>query len=215
MDVAIGLELIALAGGDGRAVAAPSCGFLASGADDEGAVPLALRSVLDFPHAEHFAGDWAYRPGLWATAWIAGWLHAFGVEDTWLERADRYCLAELEGEPDLDAHGIRDTLRFLHHLPDVARAASLRARLLERLPSADYFLADANSTAYGVSPLEFDDPVVEDDVLERHVDRLEETQQRDGGWPIAWKPPSEAAVLEWRGHRTVVALATLRRHGRL
>ena len=83
---------------------------------------------------------------------------------------------------------------FLRHVPDGARAAPLRARLLERLPSADYFLADPESAAYGVSPLEFDDRVVEEDVLQRHVDRLEEAQQPDGGWPIAWTPSTETAV---------------------
>jgi hypothetical protein len=216
-DVIFALELLALAGADGTAIATAACTFLAGVADESGAVPLALRSVLDYPRAEHWNGDWAYEPGLWGTSSAAGWVHAFGVTHPWLDRATAYCFAELEGDTGahLDAHGIREALRFLRNAPDAERAKPLRDALIARLPSAPYFLADPTSEEYGLSPLEFDDEVVARDVLDAHLDRLEATQLADGGWGIAWEPPSEAARLEWRGYRTVRALLALRRHGRL
>ena len=52
-------------------------------------------------------------------------------------------------------------------------------------------------------------------MLAAHLDRLERDQQADGGWPITWEPPSEAAVLEWRGVVTLGALRTLVSYGRI
>jgi hypothetical protein len=215
LDVAVALELAALAGADAHDLAASTCAFLASVADGDGALPLCLPSLADYPHAPHFAGGWAFKPGLWATASVASWLHRFGVEDAWLARATAYCFAELERGPDLDAHGIRETLRFLIHVPDRERAEPLRATLLALLPTAAYFRADPASEEYGVSPLEFDEQVVDDAAVAAHLDRLESEQLPDGGWPIAWEPLSEASRFECRGTVTVRQLERLRRYGRL
>jgi hypothetical protein len=211
------LELLALARADASGIATTACTFLEGVADTSGAIPHALPSVLDFPRAKHWDGDWAYEPGLWATASAAGWLHTFGVTHPWLDRATAYCYAELErdGGAELDAHGIKESLRFLRHAPDPERAGPLRDALIARLPSAPYFLADPTSEEYGLSPVEFDDHVVDRDVLDAHLDLLEAEQLDDGGWGISWEPPSEAARQEWRGYRTVRALVALRRHGRL
>ena len=51
--------------------------------------------------------------------------------------------------------------------------------------------------------------------IQGHLDRLLKNQQDDGGWPIAWEPPSEAARCEWRGAVTLGALRTLTSYGRL
>ena len=215
LDVATALELAALAGAQAHELAASTCGFLAAVADDHGALPLCLPSLADYPHAPHFAGDWAFAPGLWATASVASWLHLFDVEDAWLDRATSFCFEELERGPDLDAHGIRETLRFLRHAPDRERAEPLRRELVARLPTAAYFQSDPASEEYGVSPLEFDEPVVDAAALETHLDRLEADQLPDGGWPIAWDPLSEASRFECRGTVTVRVLERLRRYGRL
>lgn len=222
VDVAFALELLALAGAPAAAVADGVCAFLASVADDRGAVPLAFRSVLDYPHADHWAGDWPYVPGLWATASNASWLHRLGAVHPWLERATAFCLDELEREPPDDAHRLREAVRFLDHVPDRDRAQELAPRVAARLDHASYFLADAADDAYGVSPLEFaprPDSTARayfgEEQLAAHLDRLEADQQPDGGWPIRWDPPSDASRLEWRGNRTVVAAATLAAWGRL
>lgn len=222
VDVAFAFETLALAGARPNGVADEACAFLAGLADERGAVPLALRSVLDYPHADHWSGDWAYEPSVWATSANAGWLHAFGVRHRWLDRATAFCLDELERAAPDDAHALREALRFLEHVPDRGRAETLRPRLAAALENASYFLASAEDDAYGLSPLEFaprpDSPartLFGDDQLARHLDRLAGDQQPDGGWPIRWEPPSEASRLEWRGNRTILAVATLSAYGRL
>lgn len=47
------------------------------------------------------------------------------------------------------------------------------------------------------------------------LDRLEEAQRSDGGWPVDFDSYSAAATLEWCGYTTVNAVATLRVHGRV
>jgi hypothetical protein len=221
-DTALALELLARAGAPADRFLDGACAFLAGVADERGAVPLGLRSVLDYPHAEHWGGDWAYEPSVWATAWAVTWLHAHGAHGDWLERATAVCLDELEREPPGDAHAIRETFRFLEHVPDRERAERIWPSVAAALPAAKWFHADAASDDYGVSPLQLAptpaSPVrglFADDQVEAHLDRLEADQQPDGGWPIRWEPPSAASHLEWRGIFTVSALATLRAYGRL
>jgi hypothetical protein len=213
VDVAFGLEQLVRAGARSDELVEGACRFLASVADARGAVPIALPSVRDFPHAAEYESTGFYVPGVWATSWVAWSLHALGARDPWLDRATEYCLTELEQRPDLDAHGLREALRFLHRVPD-PRGRALVERVASWVPEADYFVADAASDEYGVSPLEFEG-IFGGEELAPHLDRLESDQQPDGGWPIRFEPPSEAAVLEWRGIFTVAAVATLREHGRL
>jgi hypothetical protein len=90
------------------------------------------------------------------------------------------------------------------------------------LPQARYFLADPDDPSYGLTPLEFapspQSPwraLFDDDAIAAHLARLAANQQHDGGWEVAWEPPSEAARLEWRGILTVTNLRVLRAYGLL
>ena len=86
----------------------------------------------------------------------------------------------------------------------------------EHLDKSPMFRSNPDSEGYGLSPLNFA-PLAEslwhhlfdEDLLNAHLDRLERDQQPDGGWPISWEPPSEAAHIEWRGIVTLGALRTL------
>ena len=81
---------------------------------------------------------------------------------------------------------------------------------------------DPDAAEYGLSPLDLA-PVATsrwralftDAQIDAHLDRLQKKQQDDGGWPIAWEPPSEAALCEWRGAVTLGALRTLTSYGRI
>jgi hypothetical protein len=53
------------------------------------------------------------------------------------------------------------------------------------------------------------------DVVDAELRRLKDAQQLDGGWSVDFASYSPAAALEWRGNRTVQALAILRANGRL
>ena len=214
LDVVYGLEALGLAGA--RTIDARFADFLASVADERGAIPFLLPSVRDYPHAAHLGLDAFYEPRAWPTSSLAAWLHAFGARHEWLDRATAFSFAELEREPPGDAHAIREALRFLRHAPDRERADALRPAIVAKLDRAAYFVADADDEAYGVTPLELDEPgLFPQAQLDAHLDRLDSEQQADGGWPLRWEPPSEASTLDWRGMRTVQALHTLRAHGRL
>jgi hypothetical protein len=84
------------------------------------------------------------------------------------------------------------------------------------------FRLDPDDASYGLSPLSlapFADSrwrnLFAEEVIEAHLDRIERDQEPDGGWPIQWEPPSQAALLEWRGIVTLEHLRTLVSYGRL
>jgi hypothetical protein len=215
LDLQFGFEALALANAPAAEIAGRAAGFLERIADERGAVPFLLPVARDYPHASHLALDVFYAPHVWPTSSLAAWLHAFAIEHPWLDRATAFCFDELEREQPGDAHAIREALRFLRHAPDRERAEALRPAVVARLEGADYLIADPDDEEYGVTPLEFEADLFPPQLLEAHLDRLASEQQADGGWPIRWEPPSEASLLAWRGSRTVAALHTLRRHGRL
>jgi hypothetical protein len=53
------------------------------------------------------------------------------------------------------------------------------------------------------------------DVVDAELERLADAQQPDGGWRVDFASYSPQATLEWRGYRTVQALALLRTNGAL
>jgi hypothetical protein len=217
----IALRALAVAGVRHPEIASAACAFLASVAEPSGRVPLLLPGALDYPHASHwdapiFAGE-SPNP----TAALVGLLRAQGAEDAWLGRAEAWCWERLEAPVD-DAHEIAAALAFCAGVADRARGARLAERLAGQAASARWFRADPADPAYGLTPLQLcpspgapGRSAFDDALLAAHLDALAAGQQEDGGWPIAFEPPSPAAALEWRGRFTLEALATLRAWGRL
>ena len=71
-------------------------------------------------------------------------------------------------------------------------------------------------------PLDFspvpDRPIrrlIEAQIIEADLDRLEAEQHDDGGWDVDWAHWSPAGGLDWRGWATVRAVRILRANGRL
>jgi len=90
------------------------------------------------------------------------------------------------------------------------------------LPGMTLYQEEPDADAYGLGPLEFAPTPTslgrswfDDDLIERHLDHLEQQQRPDGGWSIAWEPPSEASRCDWRGMVTIHALRVLQAYGRL
>jgi hypothetical protein len=209
LDLQFGFEVLELAGAESD-IPATAAGFLERVADDRGAIPFLLLSARGFPHAGHLALDVFYAPHPWPTSSMCAWLHRFGVRSEWLDRATEWVHGELERNPPTDAHAIKEALRFARYAPG---AAELGPRIAAQLDHAEYFLADADDPEYGVTPLEIDGVDFPQEQLDAHARRLDSEQEDDGGWPLRWEPPSEDSRLDWRAHRTVTALHTLRRHG--
>jgi hypothetical protein len=225
IDVEVALQALATAGTVDLPLVLGACDYLAevaASAKRNGAVPLAFPVIEAYPRAAHWT-DWTYEPALNPTAGLAGLLHQLRVGHAWLAEATSYCWEQLS-TPELptDAHALSEVLIFLEHAPGHDRSEAVAARVQEQLAKASWFRADPDDPGYGLSPLAIAPradsrwrALFADDVLEAHLDRLQHDQQTDGGWPITWEPPSDAALLEWRGMVTLDALRTLVSYGRL
>jgi hypothetical protein len=221
LDVQIALETFYTAREVEPEMIRRACDFLLAVADDRGAVPIVLPSIADYDRAAHWR-DREFLPELSPAVAIAGYLYKLDVDHPWRERAAAYCWSELEGEPPDDAHALRDALLFLEHAPDQDRAEALIAKLVAALPRARWFRVDPNDPDYGLTPLHFAPTpdsrcrgAFSDEEIGGHLDRLKADQEADGGWPLSWEPPSQAAVLEWRGYETVRAVRVLTAYGAL
>jgi hypothetical protein len=222
--VDIAFQALAAAGAADRAMVLRACDYLAAVAADAGAggaVPLAFPVIEGYPRAEHWT-DWTYQPGVNPTAGLAGLLYRLGIDHPWLAQATRYCWDQIEsGKVPDDAHAVSEALVFLEYAPERERAAECAAALVRRLGETELFHLDPDEPGYGVTPLQIA-PAADARwrelftvaQIDAHLDHLARDQQPDGGWPISWEPPSEAALLEWRGMVTLGALRTLTSYGR-
>jgi len=218
-------QALATAGTVDHDMVTRACDFLARTAEQAGAggaVPLAFDVIESFPRAAHW-GEWTYQPALNPTAGLTGLLYQLGIDHPWRAAGTAYCWQQLEsgGLPG-DAHALKETLVFLEHVPDRDRADQHAAALAKNLADVPMINLDPDAAEYGLSPLDLA-PVATsrwralftDAQIDAHLDRLQKKQQDDGGWPIAWEPPSEAALSEWRGAVTLGALRTLTSYGRI
>lgn len=225
IDVETALGALATAGGGDKEMVARACDYLAGVAAEAGsggAVPLAFPVIEQFPRAGHWS-DWTYVPALNPTAGLAGTLHRLGADHPWLAQATAYTWGKLESDaiPD-DIHTLSEVLIFLEHVPERERADKCAAQIASSFADIPGVQLDPDAEGYGMSPLHFA-PAADSrwrslftpGQIEAHLDRLERMQDADGGWTIAWEPPSETARFEWRGVVTLGALRTLTSYGRL
>ncbi|CAM3174803.1 hypothetical protein [Stackebrandtia soli] len=196
--------------------------FLASVTSEEGGVPIVTPAAADHPRAAHW-GDCRFPAGLNPTANIVVRLRALGVHGDWLDRAEAFCVKEIDrlvSTGDFDGHALENLLRFLGAARDRKWADAHRATIAARIQDLRFFNLYP-SADYGVSPLDIapdpDDPTRElfpSDAIAAHLDALAAGQSDDGGWRLTWEPPAGAATAEWRGVVTVNAISVLRRNGR-
>lgn len=219
----LALRVMAEVGHVDDEVATGLCDWLMTVTTPEGGVPFGLPSAEGEPHAPWWRVGPDPPANLNPTAAIAGLLHHLEVDHPWRETATGFCWRAIEagGQPD-EPHAFIATLLFLEHVRDRDRAGSALALVGRRLFEAGHVTLDPRAEGYVHRPLDLVpgpgslgarlfDPAS----LDEELDVLASRQLEDGGWPITWEPPSEAAVYEWRGAVTVAALRTLGRWGRL
>ena len=221
LHVEVALRALQTADVRDAALAQGACAFLAAVAEEDGRVPIALPSMLDYPRAAHWAALDPPSDSPNPTAAIVGLLLYQGIDHPWLDRATAWCWRRLERPID-EAHAIRAALTFLQFAPDRERAEALALRIAGGAHAVRYFKAAPGWGSYGVTPLQLTpapDAVgraaFPDALLAAHLDDLAAGQAEDGGWPIAWTPPGPGAAAEWRGVWTLEALRLLRAYGRI
>jgi hypothetical protein len=225
IDVEAAFQAIAAAGAADEIMIKRACDFLAATAAQagaDGAVPAAFDVIERFPRAAHWT-DWTYAPALNPTAGLAGLLYQLGFDHPWRTQATEYCWRQLAaGIWPHDAHTLSEVMIFLAHVPDRDRADQQAREIAGHLADVEMFHLDPDAEGYGLTPLHLAPEsgsrwrrLFTDAQIDGHLDRLLNSQQEDGGWPISWEPPSQAAILEWRGIVTLQALRTLTSYGRV
>src|SRR5215208_5635917 len=215
LHVEVALRALHQAGVRDSGLAEGACAFLASVAREDGAVPIALPTMLEYPRAAHWARLDPDDDPINPTAALVGLLRWQGAEHPWLERADAWCRRRLERSID-EAHAIRAALTFLQLSPDRPRAEALAAQVAGQALGARYFKTAPGPGPYGLTPLQLTPSpdaagrsAFPDSLIAAHLDDLGASQQKDGGWQIAWEPPGPGAAMEWRGTMTLEALTIL------
>lgn len=225
IDVETAFQAMALAGAADETMVTRACGFLAAtaaSADAGGAVPPAFPVIEQFPRAAHWT-DWTYAPGLNPTAGLVGLLYRLGIDHPWRAQAAEYCWQQLTAGGQVgDAHTLSEVLIFLEHVPDRDRADKQARAIAAGFADVSMLNLDPDAEGYGLTPLQLaPEPgsrwrtLFSDAQIDGHLDRLLKRRNDDGGWPLSWEPPSQAATLEWRGVVTLQALRTLTAYGRI
>ena len=215
LHVETALSLLKDAGVRHPSIAQQCCEFVAKVAAPDGGLPAFLPGALDYPAAAHWQAGFGAVPSLERACGTVALLTWHGVEHPWLTYATEQCRRYLLTAVVDEAHHLRYATMFASLVLQGAARDELLARLRTMLPSAQFYVAETPVARYGLTPLHFARTWFDDATIARHLDDLERSQRRDGGWSIRFTPPTAAAAVEWRGHFTLEALCTLRLHGRL
>jgi hypothetical protein len=193
--------------------------WIATIADLDGGVPFVMPTAALAPHAPWMVPT---TGGSQLTFALAAVLSQVGAGDRWLRLATEWCWAKIARPDELDAYLVKYSLAFLDTVPDELRAAaaieSLRARI-----GADGSMRVAGGTdnerltplALSPRPNARSRVLFTEKQIAADLDALERAQHADGGWRFDWLGWSEGQSVEWRGVVTLLALATLRAHGRI
>lgn len=222
LDVEIALERLVWSGAPAADMVIDAVDWLEGRAVD-GLVPVLLSTIAGYPRAAHWSYTDEYLPSVNPTASIAAHLHRLGVQHSFVDLATDACFRTVEeGSVPDEAHDLLCLTRLANDAPDRRRATAVAKRLAEAIPTARFVQMEPADDSYGVTPLDFaPDPGhvarswFDDRLIEGHLDALAGAQQPDGGWPVVWEPPSQAALWEWRGIRTLAALRVLAAYGRI
>ncbi|MEU9804478.1 hypothetical protein [Mycobacterium sp. NPDC050853] len=204
-------------------------GWLDSVTLPDGGLPFALPVADPAVCAPFFAQANPEESSLQITAAVATQAYRAArwdaeiVRHPWLSAATRYCFDAIRR---IDEAPFAYVLSFALQLLDIASDTQPEAReLLSRL--GRFVPRDGSLPVLGGTEgerLHLLDYAPEPgrpirDLLDSHaitadLDRLEHAQHDDGGWAVDFSSYSAAAMLEWRGYKTVGAVAILRANGR-
>jgi hypothetical protein len=204
------------------------CDWLAAVSLPDGGLPFALPVSDPAACAPFWASADSSRSSLQITAIVGIAAYRVAAFDPavaahpWLARATEFCLSTLDGM-DSPPHAME--LAFAVQWLDAAASRTPDAvRVIDRVrpwvPADGVLHVDGGAEDEFMRPLDFAPmpggparTLFDDGVVRAELDRLAAAQEPDGGWRVDFDSYSPAATLEWRGHRTVQALLTLRANG--
>lgn len=202
-------------------IARYACDFLAKHADFDQGIPTIFPSSQLYPRAKH----WVNRnmdPSMDRLIGLVGLVNWQGINHSWLKQAVDVCLNHVMSLTITDAHTILNAFCLIESVATKRDVEPLYQKLTNDLLNAQYFSLNVPVTTYSLTPLTFAPtpdsycrPIFSQQHIDAHLDALLLLQMQDGGWPIQWMPPSRMARWEWRAHKTVYALITLRAYRKL
>lgn len=202
-------------------IVTPACDFLVSISTPAGGVPFALPSVKRYPRAPWWDVVDDPPASLNPTASIAGLLMKHNITHPWVAEAGAFCWQAIETYTGDAFHDLLPIVMFLEQAQHGDRRDHELQRVRERLLQPGVVALSLGAPGYVKFPLDWAPransalrSVFDDERIELDLDRLASSQQSDGGWPINWTAITPAVEYEWRGWKTVDALATLRAYGR-
>lgn len=216
------LQALLHAGAWDTGMAAGACEWLAAHAPAGGGAVFVDQSIEGWPHAPWWVPEEGGGASLICTGLLAGTLYAGGVSHPWLTTATNLLWDRIESLTEGGPYDMRALLWFLEQVPDTGRARAALDRLGPMIFDQGLVTLEPGAPGEIHAPLDFAprpgsparglfDPAL----IEAHLDHLAASQQADGGWTFNWPAWSPAAEREWRGIRTVEALAVLRANNRL
>ena len=195
----------------------------------DGGLPMALPMTITAGSGPWWAGADAGASSLQITsvvaarAWRAAAHDPVIADHPWLARATEYTLraiGDLESAPG--AYGLAFCIQFLDAAHGARpEAAGLLERVFSFVPPDGHVPVQGGEEDETLRPLDLaPDPsgparaLLEPAVIEADLERLETSQQEDGGWTVDFVSRSPAGRLDWRGYMTVEAVDVLTRNGR-
>lgn len=182
------------------------CDYLAQVARSDCALPAFTQDALDYPAAAHWQSGFGAQPSVDRACGIVASLAWHGATHPWFVAARAACSKHIQSADIDEAHHLRYAFEAAEALLEGPARERTLVRLRSMLEHADFFVAETPVERYGLTPLQFvaapdsaARAVFDDTSIERHLEDLLARQSEDGGWPIRFDPPSDAARTEWRG----------------
>ena len=200
------------------------CDWMAEHTLADGGLPFALPVADPTGCAPWWVGADPSTSAIQMTTQVAAQAHRVARHDPavaahpWLATATRWCLDAIAGADHLEAYELSFSLGFLDAAaPAVPEVADLVAQLGWQVPAdgvvpvaggvegEQLHVLDLAPRPGGPARSLFTGAQV---AIDLH--RLSALQQADGGWTVDFASWSPAATLEWRGYKTVEAVAIVR-----
>ncbi|HEY2571478.1 MAG TPA: hypothetical protein VGI27_08385 [Solirubrobacteraceae bacterium] len=213
------LEVLAQIGALDDEMVTDAAVWVASIAEPGGGVPFVLPTAAGYPHAPWMAPS---TGGSQLTFAIAAVLLQAGSGDPWLARASDWCWARLDRAEEMGGYQMKFALDFLDAVADQTRAEAVIEVLRAKLGADGSVPVPGGTKNERLTPLALaprasgrSRALFTAEQIAADLDLLERGQQDDGGWTFDWLAWSAGQSAEWRGIRTLGALATLTAHGRI